>query len=57
MASAAVLGTVAFLATRNVLIDLAIVIAYALFLLSRPRVKRVVARLKDDPSWRAYYRN
>jgi hypothetical protein len=41
----------------NPVVDAAIVVAYVLFLLSRPRMKRVMARLRDEPSWRGYFRN
>lgn len=38
-------------------IDLGLVAAYILYLLSRPRMRRVMARLQDKPSWRGYFRN
>ncbi len=49
------MAVLVFMATRNSWVAVAATIAYALFLLSRPRVRRVVGRLQDRPTWEGYH--
>jgi hypothetical protein len=48
-------AVVMFLLTHNSWASLALTGAYALFLLSRPRVRRVVGRLQERPTWDGYH--
>ena len=43
----------------NLLAALAITVAYALFILTRPRMIRVMRRIRglDEGNWSGYYRN
>jgi hypothetical protein len=41
--------------TRNALVSLGVTAAYAIFLITRPRMQRVIGRLSDKPNWDGYY--
>jgi hypothetical protein len=41
--------------TRSGLVTVGLTLAYAVFLLSRPRMQRVIGRLRDRPTWDGYY--
>jgi hypothetical protein len=55
--STTVVSVTAFLWAPNRLIGFGLVFSYLVFILTRPRVQRVIARLRDIPSWRGYFRN
>ena len=40
---------------NNYVVSLALTAAYAAFLLTRPRMQRVISRLRGDPDWSGYF--
>jgi hypothetical protein len=48
---------VSYLAFRSVFGSVALVGAYAAWLLTRPRMLRVIRRLRGDPDWSGYFKN
>ena len=45
----------AFLASGSYVVSLALAAAYAAWLLTRPRMQRVISRLRGDPDWSGYF--
>ena len=48
---------VSYVAFRSVLGSVALVGAYDAWLLTRPRMVRVIRRLRGDPDWSGYFKN
>jgi len=57
IASSIVLVFGAYLLSRSVLVSAALVGAYNAWLLTRPRARRVVGRLRGDIDWSGYYQD
>lgn len=53
----AALFAVAFVFTRNYVASLGLTGAWAAWVLTRPRMIRVMRRLRGDPDWSGYFRN
>ena len=48
---------VSWLLSRNYIVTLALTGGYAAWLLTRPRMQRVISRLRGDPDWSGYFSN
>lgn len=48
---------VSWAALHNTLVSLALTAALAAFLATRPRMQRVIHRLRGDPDWSGYFKN
>ena len=46
-----------YLATGDMLATVAATLAYAIFVMTRPRMIRVVRRARGVPDWSGYFRN
>jgi hypothetical protein len=53
--SIVLLFIVAFAASLNFLLALAATLAYAAFILTRPRMLRVYRRMRGEPDWSGYF--
>ena len=53
----AALFVVSFLLFRNPIASLALAGAGAVWLATRPRMRRVAHRLRGDPDWSGYFKN
>lgn len=53
--STLVLAVVAHAALGNDIATLALVAAYTVWLLTRPRIQRIFRRLRGDPDWSGYF--
>ncbi|WP_041373657.1 hypothetical protein [Phenylobacterium zucineum] len=42
---------------QSVLVSLALAGAWLAFLLTRPRMQRVIRRLRGEPDWNGYFKN
>jgi hypothetical protein len=40
---------------REIVASLVLVAAYAIFVFTRPRMRRIRSRLRGDPDWSGYY--
>ncbi|HEY8615172.1 hypothetical protein [Phenylobacterium sp.] len=56
-ATTVLLFAVSGLAFRNWLVTLALTGAWAAFVLTRPRMLRVMRRLRGEPDWGGYFKN
>lgn len=57
VATTVVLLVVVYLLTRSYLATLALVAGYDVWLLTRPRMLRVLRRLRGAPDWSGYFKN
>jgi len=51
------LAAVSFGITQNYLVALGLTLAYAAFVLTRPRMLRVYRRLRGEPDWGGYFKD
>lgn len=55
--STALLLVVTYLVLRSTLIAGGLTAAYLVLLLTRPRMRRVLRRLRGEPDWSGYFKN
>jgi len=56
-ASTAALLVAALLLSRSLLVAAGLAVAWSAFVLTRPRMRRVMRRLRGEPDWSGYFDN
>ena len=57
VATTVVLAGIVYVLSRSVIITAALVGAWLAFVLTRPRMQRVIRRARGDVDWSGYYRD